>query len=602
VRRSAARIDGDVAAAAGIGSCIAVKVEGGMGVKRWHTLPEQGGPAAKLAAALGISPLAATLLVNRGLTTIEAARDFLQPSLRRLHDPFLMRGMTEAVDRLARALRAGEPIAIYGDYDVDGITATAVLSWCFRDLGVRVPYYLPHRMREGYGLNPAAIRKLSAQGIRLLITVDCGITGHDEVRLARQLGMDVIVTDHHQVPPSLPEAVAVLNPHQPDCPYPTKELSGVGVAFKLVTALRARLRQEAGWASPLPNLRRHLDLVALGTIADIAPLRDENRILVRHGLQELTRSQKLGVQALKQVARLEAQDIGPRQVGFMLAPRLNAAGRLAAAKAGVELLLTEDVRRAAKLASYLEQVNRERQAVQTQIYEEAKAALEGAGGIGERGAIVLASERWHPGVVGIVAAKLAEEYGRPTILIGLEGELGKGSGRSIAAFHLYQALVACQEHLVGFGGHEHAAGVRIHRQQIPAFQAAMDRLARAWLSGADCRPTLAIDAEVALADIDDALLEFIARLEPFGEGNPPPVLLARGVEVVGEPTLVGKDQRHLRLTVRQGPAVLRAIGFQMGDRLGEARQGRLDLAFTPQRHVWNERAERQLVLRDLRPH
>ena len=570
--------------------------------KRWEIAPENRRVEEKLAAALQIRPLAARLLANRGVSTIEAAREFLSPSLQRLHDPFLMRGMSEAVERLIRGLRNQEPIVIYGDYDVDGITATAVLSWFFREIGVPVPYYLPHRMREGYGLNAEAVRKLADQGTHILITVDCGITGHAEVQLARRLGMDVIVTDHHQVPPTLPEAVAVLNPHQPECAYPAKELSGVGVAFKLIMALRGRLRQDSRWDGKIPNLRRHLDLVALGTIADIAPLLGENRILVRHGLQELTHSQKLGVQTLKRVARIAEQDIGPRQVGFTLAPRLNAAGRLAAAKAGVELLLSDDAMRAEQLARYLDAVNRERQVVQAQIYEEAKAAIEADGGVDNRWAIVLASERWHPGVVGIVASKLVEEYGRPTVLIGLEGETGKGSGRSIAAFHLYKALVACQELLAGFGGHEHAAGVRIHRDQVPPFGEALNRVAREQLSQADCTPLLGIDAEVRLEEVDDTLLQFIERLEPFGEGNPQPVLLVRGVEVVGAPTLVGKEQQHLRLTLRQGNMTLPAIGFAMGRRLTHAKDGILDLAFTPQRHVWKAREECQMVLRDLTPH
>jgi single-stranded-DNA-specific exonuclease len=546
--------------------------------------------------------LAARLLANRGITTIDEAGEFLNPSLQRLHDPYLMRGMAEAVDRLVRALRGQESIVIYGDYDVDGITATAVLSWFFRDIGVPVPYYLPHRLREGYGLNAEAVQKLAAQGTRVLITVDCGITGHEEVQLAKRLGIDVIVTDHHQVPPTLPDAVAVLNPHQSECPYPGKELAGVGVAFKLVMALRGRLRQESRWAERLPNLRRHLDLVALGTVADVAPLLGENRILVRHGLQELTRSQKLGVQTLKRVARIAAHDIGPRQVGYTLAPRLNAAGRLAAAKAGVELLLSDDAVRAEKLARYLDAVNRERQAVQAQIYAEARAAIEADGGVADRWAIVLASERWHPGVVGIVASKLVEEYGRPTVLIGLDEQTGKGSGRSIAAFHLYKALVACQEHLAGFGGHEHAAGIRIDRAQVPAFQEALNRVARERLTAAECAPLLSIDAEVRLDEIDDGLLEFIERLEPFGEGNPPPVLLARGVEVTDAPALVGKDQQHLRLTLRQGQTTFGGIGFAMGQRLTQAKAGLLDIVFSPQRHVWKERVECQLVLKDLTSH
>jgi single-stranded-DNA-specific exonuclease len=570
--------------------------------KRWEIAPGHPMLEEKLAAALQIRPLAARLLVNRGITSIDAARDFLTPSLQRLHDPFLMRGMAEAVQRLTRSLQNQESIVIYGDYDVDGITATAVLSWFFRDIGVPVPYYLPHRMREGYGLNTEAVRKLADQGTRVLITVDCGITGHHEVQLARRLGMDVIVTDHHQVPPTLPDAVAVLNPHQSECGYPAKELAGVGVAFKLVMALRGRLRQESRWAGKTPNLRRHLDLVALGTIADIAPLQGENRILVKHGLQELTRSQKLGVQMLKHVTRLAEQTIGPRQVGFTLAPRLNAAGRLAAAKAGVELLLSEDAAQAEKLALYLDSVNRERQLVQAQIYAEAKAAIEADGGADSRWAIVLASEHWHPGVVGIVASKLVEEYGRPTVLIGLEGDTGKGSGRSIAAFHLYNALVACRELLTGFGGHEHAAGIRIHREQVPRFEETLNRVAREQLTRADCTPLLRIDAEVRLQEIDDSLLQFIEQLEPFGEGNPQPMLLARGVEIAGAPTLVGREQQHLRLTFRQDGMHLRGIGFAMGERLTQAQTGMVDIVFTPQRHVWQERAELQLVLRDLAPH
>jgi single-stranded-DNA-specific exonuclease len=570
--------------------------------KRWLIAAPNPMVEEKLTAALQVPPLAARLMANRGITTIEAGREFLTPSLQRLYDPFLMRGMSEATDRLIRGIRSHEPIVIYGDYDVDGITATAVLSWFFRDIGVPAPYYLPHRMREGYGLNAEAVRKLAEQGTRILITVDCGITGHEEVQLARRLGMDVIVTDHHQVPPTLPDAVAVLNPHQPECAYPGKELSGVGVAFKLVMALRSRLRQESDWGGRLPNLRQHLDLVALGTIADIAPLLGENRILVRHGLLELTHSQKLGLQTLKRVTHIAEQEIGPRHVGFTLAPRLNAAGRLAAAKAGVELLLSDDAGRAEKLAHYLDAVNRERQMVQAQIYAEAKAVIEAEGGVDKRWAIVLASEGWHPGVVGIVASKLVEEYGRPTVLIGLDGETGKGSGRSIAAFHLYNALVACQELLAGFGGHEHAAGLRLHREQVPRFQEALNRVARERLTEADCAPLLAIDAEVRLQEIDDPFLDFIARLEPFGEGNPQPLLLARGVEVVGEPTLVGKEQQHLRLMLRQGNMSLRAIGFAMGTRLAQATGGRLDIVFSPQRHVWNERAERQLIIRDLMPH
>jgi single-stranded-DNA-specific exonuclease len=305
---------------------------------------------------------------------------------------------------------------------------------------------------------------------------------------------------------------------------------------------------------------------------------------------------------LKHVTSLSEQPIGPREVGFTLAPRLNAAGRLAAARAGVELLLAEDATQAEKLALYLDSVNRQRRMVQAQIYAEAKAVLEADGQVEDRWAIVLASEHWHPGVVGIVASRLVEEYGRPTVLIGLDGEFGKGSGRSIAAFHLYDALVTCREFLAGFGGHEHAAGLRIHRTQLPQFAASLNGLARDQLSRLDCTPLLRIDAEVHLREIDEPFVQFLQQLEPYGEGNPAPNLLACGVEVAGTPTLVGREQQHLQLSFRQHDRLVRGIGFGMGPRLAQAKAGVLDIVFTPQRHVWKARQEIQLVLRDFAPH
>ncbi len=567
--------------------------------KRWVIFPSVPHLQQNLARTCNIPPLLAQLCINRGLTTKAQLRALLKASLADLHNPYTLLDMDRAVERIVRALRNKEKITIYGDYDVDGVTATALLLWFFRELGVELPYYLPHREREGYGLNAEAIQHIHSEGTTLLLTVDCGISALREVCLARELGMDVIITDHHQCPPELPEAFAILNPHRPGCPYPDKVLCGVGIAFKLVTALRARLRQEKGWKEKLPNLKRHLDLVALGTIADIVPLTEENHILARQGLEELTRTAKVGLQALKRVAGLEHKPITAMQVSFGLAPRLNAAGRMETAHEAVELLVTENPQHAWELAQRLERTNRRRQTIQEHILQEAKKALDSDHSFAQEPAIVLAKEGWHPGVIGIVAAKLVEEYAKPAILISLQGDVGKGSGRSIPPLHLYQGLSACQELLSAFGGHKAAAGLTIDRRHIEAFRTQFNQVVCAQIGTEDFRPILHIDAEITLADLTRPVLEMFKLLEPFGEANPPPILVAHDLETTRVQAL-GRERNHVRLTVRQQSITFQTIGFRLAHLLPEIQQAkRLALAFTPQLHRWNGREEIQLLVHDI---
>ncbi|HEX8909937.1 MAG TPA: single-stranded-DNA-specific exonuclease RecJ, partial [Anaeromyxobacteraceae bacterium] len=458
--------------------------------RRWVEVACDDAVAARLSRELGLDPLAARVLACRGLADPADANRFLDPKLSDLPDPFLMSGMERAVERLARALEAGERIALYGDYDVDGVTSTALLAGFLRAAGGDVLTYVPHRLVEGYGLNTDAVRRLAEGGARLLVSLDCGITSVAEVRAAAELGVDAVVVDHHTVPVELPAAVAILNPHQPRCGYPYKPLAAVGVTFCLAMALRKRLREAGrfGATRPEPNLRQALDLVALGTVADVVPLTGVNRILVRWGLEELARTGRPGLRALKRVAGIaDGAPVGAGQVGFRLGPRLNAAGRLDDAGRGVRLLLSRDEGEATALADELDRENRARQEIEHQILEQAVVQAEERVAAGARG-LVLWRESWHPGVVGIVASRVVERFHRPAVLVGVANGAGKGSGRSIEAFHLHDALTACAGHLQRFGGHKHAAGVTVDPAALPAFRGAFEAFAAAHLADEDLVP------------------------------------------------------------------------------------------------------------------
>jgi single-stranded-DNA-specific exonuclease len=553
--------------------------------------------AVVLAAALRLHPLAARVLAARGHADPAAAEAFLSARLADLPDPFAMKGMEAAVARIARALEAGERIACYGDYDVDGVTSTALLCGFLRAAGADVITYTPHRLVEGYGLNREAVARLAAQGVRLLVTLDCGITSVEEVRAAAELGVDTVVVDHHTVPVELPAAAAILNPHQPGCGYPSKELAAVGVTFALAMALRRRLREAGrfGARRPEPNLKDALDLVALGTVADVVPLVGANRILVRWGLEVLTRSRRPGVRALLSVAGVAAgTPVTAGQVGFRIAPRINAAGRLDDAGRGVRLLLSEDPAEARSLAEELDRENQARQEIERRILDQALADAAARVGEGVRG-LVLARDGWHAGVVGIVASRVVERFHRPAVLIAMDDAGGKGSGRSIEGFHLYDALSACSGHLARFGGHRHAAGVTVERAALAPFRAAFEAYAAAHVADDDLVPRCRIDGWLEDGDVTERAAEELARLGPFGAGHPEPVFALRGA--AARARTVGAGGTHLKLSLGRG---LDAIGFGMGDRLPLCADGPVEAAFTVGFDEWDGTRRLQLRLKDVR--
>lgn len=551
--------------------------------------------ASLLAAELGISPLLAGLLACRGVPDAAAAHAFLNARLAdHLRSPMLFRDMPRAAGRLIEALKRGERIGIHGDYDVDGISGSALLVRFFRALGTEPALYIPNRLRDGYGLKEAGIHELAALGVRVLVTVDCGGVNHREIAFARQLGIDVIVCDHHQVSGTPLPAHAVLNPIEKDAGFPFAGLCGAGVAFYLALGVRMRLREESG--ASVPDLRRDLDLVALGTIGDLVPMIEENRVLVKHGLRELARSERPGLIALKQVSGVG--DVSTSAVGFRLAPRLNAGGRLADASRSVELLTTHDGARAEQLAVFLDQENRARQTVEKQILDEAEAML--VDGIDGRRSIVLASADWHPGVIGIVASRLVERYYRPTILIAIEagrGE-GRGSARSIRNLDLHDAIRSCAESLLGFGGHKMAAGLTIRADRIAELADRFETAVAARTVPDDFIPVTQVDAEISFRDIDGRCLEDLGRLEPYGPANAEPIFISRGVRVRSR-RIVGTS--HLKLHLEQEGRLLPAIGFGMADaEIGEG--DCLDVLHVPMMEQWNGTETIELRLRDWRPH
>src|SRR4051812_2597098 len=564
----------------------------------------------RLASVLGVLGPIGRVLWSRGYREPAQAGRFLLPRLEHLPDPFGLKGIEAAVSRIQRALAQGEPICVYGDYDVDGVTSTALLVSVLRKMGGKVDFYVPHRLVEGYGLNAAALGKIAAKGTQLVVSADCGVTAVAEVDAASRLGLDVVVIDHHTASQDLPRAVAILNPHQPGCSFPGRELAAVGVAFHLLLALRKRLRETSWFAErPEPNLKTFLDLVALGTIADVVPLTGPNRILVHFGLRELARGARVGILALKSIAQL-AGEVTAGDVGFKLGPRINAAGRLDDASVGVRLLLSEDLREARLLAEQLDRANAERQELQARIADEAIAQAERLGPPEDRRTLVVSSSGWHVGVVGIVASRLVDRFHRPALVIAEEGGVSKGSGRSVEGFHLYDALARCAHHLTRFGGHKHAAGITLDTARISAFSEALEVQGREALDPAQLSPRLRIDAELHPREVRMELASQLRRLAPFGAGNPEPVFLCRELaahEVRLLPDKKGAGPGHLKLRLgeagaraaEQEPLALEAIGFNLG---GTALPvgSRLDAAFQLSIDTWNGAERLQLKLKDLK--
>lgn len=550
-----------------------------------------------------ISPLIARILINRGVKTIEGVRDFLTASLNELYNPFLLPDMKEAVERIRLAIKSGERILIYGDYDVDGVTATSLLYLFFKEIGYEASYYIPNRLRDGYGLKEDAISRIKEQGIDLIITADCGTTSHSAVKKAKDFGMDVIITDHHEPPQTLPEAYAVVNPSRFDSLYPFRELAGVGVALKLAQGIFSCLNNSSSSVSSLscplePMLYKFLDLVALGTVADISSLTGENRKLIKKGLKLLSKAERKGIAALKIVSNLDGSDISVGTIGFTLAPRINAAGRLDEANIGVMLLTTASEEEAMRCAKILDVKNRERQMIEDNILNEAIERIDSSIDIKHVKAIVLSSDKWHQGVIGIIASKIVDRYYRPTILISVnENGIGKGSARSIPGFHLYQGLSECQSYLEAFGGHKYAAGLSIRKENIDSFSERINEVVASSMKKEDFIPKLYIDGELDVKALNFNLLKEIERLEPFGVGNPEPVFAVTDAEVL-YPKIVGSN--HLKFKLRQGNAGADAIGFNMGRFIDRFNDEKVDVAVTPKLNEWQGTLTVQMKIKDIK--
>lgn len=571
---------------------------------RWRLLPHDPDRIRSLGQTVDVPPLVAQLLLNRGMTEPRAARAFIEARLTHLHDPEALPGAAEAAERIVQAVRERRRIVVYGDYDVDGVCGTSILWSCLRLAGARdAAYYIPHRVEEGYGVNGEALRRIASEmGASVVVTVDCGISAVAEAKLARELGLEMIVTDHHTPGDELPNADVVVHPRAGPTAYPCPDLCGAGVAFKLAWQV-SKAFGDGKKASP--HLRDFLvgslSLVALATIADVVPLTGENRVLVRHGLKGIERDPTVGLRALMEVSGCVSRGrLSSGTVGFKLAPRINAAGRLERAMRAVEMLTTDDPATAREIAADLDRCNSRRQEIEQTMVKEAHELVRAAGAVGERGALVVGREGWHPGVIGIVASRLVDVYHRPAIVVALDERLSQGSGRSVPGFDLYDALKACSEGLIGFGGHAAAAGLRMPGAHFPRFAEEFDLHCRSILTPEQKERVITIDAEVPLGTLNLATVERIESLEPYGIGNPRPVLAASGVRVAAEPRIVGERKNHVQLRFAQGETTVKAIAWNMADRCKDLTADAVcAVAFHPSINEWNGRREVQLEVRDI---
>ena len=547
---------------------------------------------------VGVKPVISRILINRHIEDPDDAKKFLHPSLKDLHNPFLMKDVDKGVDRVIKAISTGERIVVYGDYDADGITAVVVLVKFLKSIHENITYYIPDRIKEGYGLNKDAIDRIKKGKVTLIITVDCGITDYEEVSYAKSIGIDTIILDHHEVPEILPKAVANVNPHRTDCSFPFKHLAGVGIAFNFLIALRGKLRQSGFWNDKTyPNLKEYLDLVALGTIGDISPLIDENRIFARIGLDIINEGKRVGIRALREKSGLSLNNMDSTDASFKLIPRINAAGRVGSPEDAVKLLLTEDMNEARKIAAMLDGYNRKRQEIERSIFNEILQLIEDKSSSDNINSIVLASPEWHPGVIGVVASKLVDRYYRPTILISLKDGVGKGSGRSIAEFNLYNGLKdKCDSLLISYGGHRYAAGISIEEKNIEKFSHALDKAILEDLDVSELKPKTCIDAECNLREIDHDLISQIEMLAPFGNMNPEPVLCVKNIQVKSL-TIVGNN--HLRMRLNENNINHDSIWFSKGHFSDLLTESMVNIAFTPQINNWNGMSNIQLKMKDV---
>ncbi len=590
-------------------------------LKRW-ILKEKTDEASKSAVhllreRLGVSETMAKLLVNRGYTDAESAHKFIHMESELLCDPFELADIRPALERIKRAEENGERVVVYGDYDVDGVTAVCTLYLYLRSRGISVSYYIPNRAGEGYGVSRAALDRFRDEGISLMITVDTGITAYDEVAYASLIGVDTVVTDHHECRCELPPAVAVVNPHRPDCPYPFKDLAGVGVVFKLICAYEEYVTGDSKRECVARLCQEYADLVAIGTIADVMPIREENKLIVSYGLRRMEKKRRLGLSALMEAAtpgeknakKQKAESkITSGYIGFTIAPRINAAGRLRSASLAVELFLAEDKAKADEIAEALCDANRERQAEENRIVSEAYEMIDATHNFETQPVIVLDADSWHHGVIGIVSSRITEKYGLPSILVSFEGsegepsdaDVGKGSGRSIKGMNLVDALLHCEEHLLKYGGHELAAGLSVTRGSLPAFREKINEYAKAHLSEEDIIPTIEADCVLSLSDVSMDLASELRMLEPYGVANPLPVFAMYSALV--EEIVPVSGGKHTRLILGDGEKHLTAMYFSVETDSLDLYQGeRVDILFCIDINEWYGRRTVQLVLKDLRP-
>ena len=577
--------------------------------KRWRFQPHDSTHIRHLQHSAGIAPVVAQLLVARGITDPRDAEQFLAAKLSDLRDPEELPGVEDAAARIYDAVQGGRKITIFGDYDADGMTSTAILLRGLRLLHANVDFYVPNRMEEGYGLNDAALEKLAATGTKLVITVDNGIASLDEAKTAKRLGLELIVTDHHEMLAELPCADVVVHPALPGHNYPFTGLCGAGVAFKLMWRV-CQLQTNAKRVSDRMRnfLLSAMGLCAIGTVADVVPLTDENRVIVRHGLKTLKASPTIGIEALIKVAGLDKKpELNTQDIGFMLAPRLNAAGRLGQGELGIELLSTDSYERAEELALHLNELNTTRMTVEKEITQAAREqALSEHGCVEDQPALVLAGRGWHAGVIGIVAGRLAEQFYRPTLVLTLDekGEqFAMGSGRSIPGFNLNKALFHCREHLVKHGGHAAAAGLRIEEQKIDVFRAAFCEYVDSQLTEEDLQPNLHIDAEASLPSLTLKTVKQLEEMAPFGQSNRRPTLCARGVQLGNEPRRMGRGEKHLSVMLQQNEVRLRAVAFNQGDWADtmQSNEGPMDVAYRPVLNEYNGRRSVEIQIVDWKP-
>lgn len=562
----------------------------------WNILQPDPATVSHLKKEFKCNETIARVLANRGFTSLKEAQPFFNPSLDQLHDPFLMKDMDTAADRIIANIKSGNPVLVFGDYDVDGTTGAAVLYLGLKTFGGNPVTYIPDREAEGYGLSKKGIDTAKEAGSNLIITCDCGISAFEEIAYANSLEIDVIITDHHTPGETIPEAFAVLNPKQDDCSYPFKGLCGGGVAFKLISAIAEKMDKSFDQISGL------LSLITLGTAADLVPLKDENRSLVFFGLKQMKSPSSVGLSKLLTLANLSDKVPSVGQLVFGVAPRINAAGRLGDANRSVQLLTTKDENTAHDLARELDDENKRRQQIQAAVVEDAILKVNAEIDLVNDKAIVVWGGDWHPGVVGIVASKLKEEFHRPAVVISLNNHaVGTGSARSVKGLNLYSALTKVQSELEGYGGHPMAAGLTIKKEKLKTFRDAFVEVANAWLSDADLKPEITLEGELQLNDISPRLMDFLDKLAPFGPGNMRPKFYAKQVEVSGAPKVIG-DGSHIRFTAKQKGSAYNAVGFNLSEHYEDLITGNpVDLAFVVEINEWNNQRDIQLNVRDIRP-